>query len=92
MEPDFVFDAENEPSLEQLKEMYGIVLGGAKKKPHVAFEPATAPKTRAEAEQWLRSQHARYVATLPVVGGKSRSHVLTNMKLEERVELMGYDG
>lgn len=80
IEPDFTFGADQVPDRELLTPLYRQILGPDPKVPTVSLGPVT----RACAEAWLRRQHDRYRE-----GIGSRSHLIKNMDLTRRVELVG---
>lgn len=76
--PDFTFAADKDLDRKDLQPMYRAILGPGPR-PKVSLGPVT----RAAATAWLERQHDRYKDGLA-----GRSHLIQNMRLQDRVELV----
>lgn len=79
-QPDFTFDPGQDPDMASLALLYARILGPESGKPTVTLGAIS----RADAETWLATQARRYA---DAVG--RRSHLIKNMDLRKRVELVG---
>jgi len=76
---DFTFDKDTTPAPAAMVVFFGAVLRG---RPKVSFG-GTA--TEAQALEWLEARRAAYVSAI----GESRSSILKNMNMAQRVTLEG---
>lgn len=76
--PDFTFSIGDEPDAKAMAPIYALVMAG--KRPALSLGAVT----REAAVAWLQAAHDRYRA-----GVGKRSGLLTSMKLEDRVNLVG---
>jgi len=81
MTADFTFDHTRDATRDELRPLYSAILG-AGPDPSVSLGAIT----RADAEAWLRAQHAAYIAD----GQAKRSqYIMQKMDLPKRVQLVG---